>query len=498
MKAALRATAILSSGTVIKIAAGLVVVKVWAVLVGPAGVGTLGLMQSMVGLVSIVAALGIGTGVVRLGASALGREDRAEADAIAQAALASSAAAGIASALAVAVFRGALGRVLLDGPLSSGDALWLGGGVALTVMTGVQLGVLNAHQRVGALARATVWGSIGGALVGLSVLWLLRSAGLVEAYVVGIAATALASTWELARSVGRPDAAPSRVAVRAAARRLVRFGLPFTASALVGTGVTLGLPVVVLHMLDIEAVGMYRAALTVTAGYLGFLLAAMGQDYYPRLSAAGPADLGRLVNDQLRLLLLVGAPVVLGAQATAVWVVPLIYAPSFAPAVPVLEWQLTGELFRFWAWAFSFVVLARSRSTTYFATEAVGGALLLGGTWGGLQLLGLIGSGVGFMAAYVGYAALVWALVRWRTGVRVRASSLALMGAAVAASIAIHALPAVGLGGVQRPVSLALATAFALGCGWTLWGVVRRPDSAPPATHPTAAAELDEPAPVIR
>ena len=413
-----------------KILAGLVVVKAWALLVGPVGVGALGLMQSLVGVVSIVAALGVGTGVVRLGAAALGRGDRAEAEATVHAALWTSMVAGAVAASLVVVLRAPLGRALLDGPVAFGDSAWLGAGVGLTVLTGAQLGVLNAHQRVGALAKATVWGSLAAAAVGIGVLWAMRAGGLVEAYVAGLAATALATTWELARTFGRRAAAPPAAAVRAAVARLLRFGVPFTASALVGTGVTLALPVVVLHVLGIEAVGMYRAALTVSAGYLGFLLGAMGQDYYPRLAAAADADIGRLINEQLRLLLLVGVPVVLMAQATAVWIVPLIYAPSFAPSAAVLEWQLTGELFRFWAWAFSFVVLARSSSAVYFATEAAGGVLLLAGTWAGLRAAGLVGSGIGFMGAYVGYAALVWALVRWRTGAAVSGGLWALMASA--------------------------------------------------------------------
>lgn len=443
MKTAFRATAILSGGTVVKVAAGLAVAKVWAVLVGPAGVGTLGLLQSLVGLVSIGAALGLSMGVVRLGAGALARGDVGEASALARAALGASALGGLAAAVAVVAFRGALGRNLLEASLGLGDAVWLAAGVIMTVVSGAQLGVLNAHQRVSSLARAAIWGSLAAGAVGVAVLWALRERGLVEAYVAGVAATCAVSSWELARaSVSASQ--PSRATVRRAAARLIRFGLPFTASALVGTGVMLALPVLVLRVLDVEAVGQYRAALSVSAGYLGFLLAAMGQDYYPRLAAVGedPDALGRTVNDQLRLVLLVGGPVVLLAQATAVWVVPLIYAPSFAPAAPVLEWQLAGSLFRYWAWAFSFVVLARSSSAIYFAVEAAAGSLLFVATWGGLVAFGLVGSGVGFLVAYVGYAALVWALVRRREGVRVEQGLLRLMAVTLSVSLGMLAVPA--------------------------------------------------------
>ena len=88
MRSALRATAVLSSGSVVQIGVALLVSKVWAVLVGPAGVGLFGLLQSLIGIGTIVASLGVGMGMVRLGAQALGSGDERRAAALHRAALA--------------------------------------------------------------------------------------------------------------------------------------------------------------------------------------------------------------------------------------------------------------------------------------------------------------------------------------------------------------------------------------------------------------------------
>ena len=53
---------------------------------------------------------------------------------------------------------------------------------------------------------------------------------------------------------------------------MLRFGLPYTASMLVGTGVVLVMPVLVLHVVGSASVGYYRAAATIGIAYLGFLL----------------------------------------------------------------------------------------------------------------------------------------------------------------------------------------------------------------------------------
>src|SRR5207253_9877431 len=73
MKSILRATAILSGGSIVSILFGLASAKVLTVLLGPGGYGYWGLLQSLVGLSALIA-VGIGAGLVREGADALAHE----------------------------------------------------------------------------------------------------------------------------------------------------------------------------------------------------------------------------------------------------------------------------------------------------------------------------------------------------------------------------------------------------------------------------------------
>ena len=74
---------------------------------------------------------------------------------------------------------------------------------------------------------------------------------------------------------------------------LIQSGAPFALSQVVGAGVQLLVPVIVLYLLDAAAVGYYRAAFTVSVGYLAFLLNALAQDYYPRVAAASSFEVKR-------------------------------------------------------------------------------------------------------------------------------------------------------------------------------------------------------------
>jgi PST family polysaccharide transporter len=232
----------------------------------------------------------------------------------------------------------------------------------------------------------------------------------------------------------------------------------------VGTGVQLALPMIVLHLLSAESVGYYRAAAAISVGYLGFLITAMGQDYYPRVSAAAeqPAELVRLINAQHRLVMLVAVPMILGTLALVPYVVPLVYSAKFQPAVEILEWQLIGDLFKFASWTMSFAILARCTSAVYFLVESIGGLVTLAATWAAVKWFGLPGLGISFVVTYVIYYAVVWVVIRREVPlVWERRNKLMLLGG-IAATMIVRLLPSTRLADWRTPIALLLAASAAI------------------------------------
>ena len=477
MKAALRATTVLASGSAVTVVVGIVSAKAWALLVGPAGMGQLALLQGMVGLGGIVAGVGLNSALVNMGASALGRGDAAAAAAARIAAQRLTLALAVCAAILAVLFRVPLGRWLLAGEQHAGAAALMGAATGFTLMANTQIGVLNAHQRVGALARTAVLSSALGGVVSVGALWLWRERGIAWA-VVGPALVAwLVAAWMARRQVGPAGRAPA-AEVRRATRGLFAFGVPHMAGSLVGSGVQFALPMLVLAQLGADGVGFFRAAWTLAVGYLAFLVTAMGQDYYPRASAAGAGELEALVNQQLRLVTLLGGAVIVVAQVATPYVLPLLYAPSFAPAAEILGWQWLGSLVKLWGWALGLVVLARMGSRSYFLGELAGGASLLAGSVLGMRWLGLEGLGAGFLFTQVLYAGVVWALVRRGTGIVLAGRTLGLMAGALAVLVGLRLIAGMGLGAAGFAVMLLLGAAAVACNGWILWKEFHHPDVA--------------------
>jgi PST family polysaccharide transporter len=270
----------------------------------------------------------------------------------------------------------------------------------------------------------------------------------------------------------RPDAS----AVRAATRDLVRLGLPYTGSMIASTGVQLLMPALVLHMLGSESVGFQRAATSISTAYFGVLLAAMARVYYPELAAAGGdrGALRRLVDRQQSLVMLIGTPIVLSCIAAGPFIIPLVYAPSFGPAVRILDWQLVGELFRFSSWSLAYVVLARCSGWAYFGTELVAGATALLSTLAAARLFGLPGLGVAYMLTYAVYLLTTYCVVRWKVGTVWSVRNLGPVVVGVAAAVALVALGTSRYAGLKLPIGTAAAVAAWAVCAVRMRDLLRR------------------------
>ena len=473
MKAALKATAVLGSVSVVNILGGLISTKVAALLVGPGGVGYIGLLQSMVGLSALIASMGVGAGLVRDGARALAQDDRRRLAALRRAAWLLCLGIGGVAALLLVLFRVPISTIMLGTAERQDAVIVMALALFISLAGGLQTSILNAHRRVADLARSGIIAVLLNVTVTVTVLALWREGGIVPAVLGGFSAGWLVSFYFMRTKVPAGSHDLDKGEVREAAGALLRFGVPFTASALVGAGVLLVVPVLVLHALGPTEVGYYRAAASISINYLGFLLVTMAQDYYPRVSAAeGDAALNALVNEQLRLVLLLGGPVILLMLALVPWLVPLVYSSQFAPAGELLEWQLIGDLFKFSCWTMSFVILASLGSTSFFWTEFFGGSLLLVGSWLGMHFLGLTGLGLAFLVTSAAMCVLCWAVLRRALGLRFSAGNILLFLVFAAAMAIVRALPHLGLLAWRTPVALLLAALLGSLSLYLIWKVL--------------------------
>lgn len=416
----LRSSSIIGGASVINIAIGLLRIKVAAVLLGPTGIGLIGILTTLAGTASTIAGLGVGVVGTRQIAEAAGHND---AIALAAARRALFWGSIVLALLGMAVFwamRGVLAVHVLGDAMLAGDVGWLTLVVGLTVAAASQTALLNGMRRIGDLARVSVLSGLLSTIVGVGALMLWGRSGLM----VFVIAAPLALFFLGHIFVSRlPKASAPRTPLDELAgqwRSMAKLGVAFMVAGLAGSLGQLLVRTLVQRQLGSDALGYFQAASTISMTYIGFVLAAMGTDYYPRLTAAihDHTAVNRMVNEQTEVALLLAGPVFLAMMGLAPWVIELLYSSNFSPAADMLRWQLLGDIFKVASWPLGFIILAAGDGRTFILTEtlALGTFVLL--TWLGLPWLGVVATGVAFFGMYAVLLPVVYLLARRKTGFR--------------------------------------------------------------------------------
>lgn len=414
MKSIFKATAILGSSSVVSVVVGLISSKFLANVIGPAGIGYLGMLQVFLASAAMISGLGIATGTVRTVAKAIADNDEDAAASYQKAAVAASLISGLLGLILIVLFRDFLNRLMFDGNGSGFEISLLGLGLIFTLLANCYIGILNGHHKIKLLAKIAIANSVCWVILLIFFVWLFNVKGLifgvVGASIVNFALSFYFYKWQIPVSGFKV----SYDNLTATLKSLLKFGIPFTASLAVGSGVQLLLPLLILHQLDIENVGYYRAALAISVTSLSLILNAMGQDYYPRLSGVSDNKelLIKAVNEQLYFALLLFSPILLWLLLLSPNVVLFLYSAEFSKTSEILSIMLIGDIFKLLSWMLAFIILARNRSGLYFFSELTFGVGLLAASYFGIQYFGVIGVSIGYAVGYFFYFLVVWYFVK--------------------------------------------------------------------------------------
>ncbi|CAN4265222.1 RfbX Membrane protein involved in the export of O-antigen and teichoic acid [Methylophilaceae bacterium] len=374
--------------------------KFLAVLLGPAGVGLMGLYQNIMGMAATLAGCGIGnSGVRQLAASA----DEATTLAIVRRTLwLSNLILGLAGMIVLWLLREPVAQWVFGDVAHARDVGWLGLGVLLMLVAGSQTALLQGLRRIGDLARVKIISAFFGALVGILLLYWLGVAGVLW-FVLTVPLVSIVVASCYAARLPKPRTPHDWVAISQQWQAMLKLGIPFMTASLLTLATQLVTRSIILRELGLDASGYFQAAWAISMTYIGFVLGAMGTDYYPRLTAIikDHPQVWKLVNEQTEMALLLAGPILLAMITLAPWVIHLLYAASFEPASEVLRWQVLGDILKIASWPIGFILLAMGRGGVYIGTQFTWNAAYLATITFGIQKWGLVIAGIGFWIAYL-------------------------------------------------------------------------------------------------
>jgi enterobacterial common antigen flippase len=415
--AILKSSAIIGGSSLLVVLIGILRVKCVALLLGPAGVGLMGAFNAIADLARSLGEMGVSRSGVRQIAQAVGTNDAHR--------VATTVIVLRRAVLLLGLLTGAV-LVLLAGPVSHltfsnqdhalGVAL-LSLAVFFGLLTLGQGALLQGMRRIADQSRVAVAGAALSTVAAVIIVYLKGQDGVVASIIAMAALTTLVSWW-YSRKIVTPAVHLVPAEVRRELGSLLRLGLAFMVSAILMAGAAYAVRMFVIRETGLNNAGCFQAAWTLGGLYIGFILQAMGTDFYPRLVAQSDdhAACNRMVNEQTHISILLAGPGVLATLVLAPTLISAFYSSSFSNAIDVLRWICMGMALRVITWPLGFVVVAKNQQTMFITIEVAWTVVNVGLSWWLVRLYGLDGTGMAFFASYVFHAVLVYPIVRRLTG----------------------------------------------------------------------------------
>jgi O-antigen/teichoic acid export membrane protein len=409
----MKATSIFGGVQMINIIISIIRSKFIAVLLGPLGLGIVGLLTSTTGLITNLTNFGLGTSSVKDIAVAFGTGNVTRVS------------------IVVTVFRrlvwitGMLGLILtitlspLLSQLTFGneDYTWAFIFISITLLvnqisTGQNV-LLQGMRKISYLAKSTMIGSLIGLLTSIPLYYLYGIKGIVPALIVS-SFTAFFISWYFANKLNLKPIYVSKLRTIAEGKGMLKMGFMISMSGLITVFASYIVRIFISNTGGVEQVGLYNAGFIIINSYVGLIFSAMSTDYYPRLSSVAHSNekSKEVINQQAEIALLILAPIIMFFLVFINWMVILLYSTQFIPVNEMILYAALGMFFKAASWSIAFIFLAKGASKLFFWNELIANIYTLALNLIGYKLLGLTGLGMSFLLAYFLYLIQVFVVSR--------------------------------------------------------------------------------------
>ena len=401
----LRSSALMGGAQVVVLAAGFVRAKVIALILGASGVGLIGIFNAFSGNVATFAGWGLGTSGVRLIAGASEEEKPAKIAAVRRMGWALSL---LGLALALLLFW-PVGSATFASSQYATEMAIVACAVPCIIASSAWSALLQASGKVASLAKVQIAGALAGLLIGLPAVFLWGTIGIALSILFAAAVPAFV-LWRAARAECHVSAGSSPES--ADLGRLVKLGGALMLVGWLGQLSAYVVRLAIVRSEGLDAAGYYQAAFAISGSLPGFVFAAMGADFFPRVAAAKDEEEARQITEkQILAGLLLGVPLIVALLTLGPLSIRLLYADTFDAAIPLLAWMAWGVFARLVAWPLGFWMMARRSPRAFIVVEGAACLISLALPLVLMDRMGLVGAAVGFFWAAILYAILLACLM---------------------------------------------------------------------------------------
>jgi O-antigen/teichoic acid export membrane protein len=408
-----KATSLFGGVQVSTILIGIVRVKFVAVLLGAAGVGIIGLLNTPIDLIIAITGLGISFSAVRDISKESGHADPVGLARIIMTLRRWSWFTGLLGAVVTIALAPMLSQWSFGNSEYTWSFIWLSVTLLLYAVSRGQNAVLQGTRRLKDMAKSTVIGSFLGLITSIPLYYWLGVKGIVPAMLIS-AVTTLFLSWYFARRVEIEKVQMSTRETYRSGLNMAKLGISMTIAGFIASLSRYVLNAFISHQGGIDQVGLYNAGWGVVGQYTAIVFSAMATDYFPRLSAIQEDNkkVRELVGQQIETAVLILTPLLSLLIVMMPLVVRVLYTKEFLPMIMFAYLTIMGIHFKTLSWGVGYVFLAKGNGRLFLILEIISGVIILGLNLLGYSLYGLNGLGISFILSYLTTTIIAFVVVR--------------------------------------------------------------------------------------
>ncbi|MDC7996133.1 oligosaccharide flippase family protein [Altibacter sp. HG106] len=411
----LKATSLFGGVQVVNILISLARSKFVAVLIGPSGMGILGLLNSTLYLVNSGTQLGLDKSAVK--ELSYAKKNEGEEAVSRQAAILKRLVWGTIVIGMLIMIIGApwFSQWAFDADTFTTPIRWLALAVLFTQLTKSRLAILQGLQKHAPLAKANVLGNFIALALTIPLYYFYGIDAIVPVIIIA-SAISLIVTLYFSERISLPKTRVSNAVALQEGKGMIGLGVTLSVSGLIALLTTYLLQIFISYQSGTAEVGFYNAGIVILNTYVGMVFTAMATDYFPRLSALSD-DILRIrqtVFEQAYIAVLLLVPIVVVFTAFAPFIINVLYSDAFDPTATFVRWGILAMLLRAVSWSMGYIIIAKGDSRLFIKTAIGFNALLLGLNLLGYYYWGFVGLGISFIVHYSLHAVGMFLITRWR------------------------------------------------------------------------------------
>jgi O-antigen/teichoic acid export membrane protein len=376
--------------------------KVVAVLLGPAGIGIMVLLNSTISLIKSSSDFGLGVSAVQDIALSTKTGNNYQIGKTVKIVRRLVWLTGAFGTIIVLVLSPWLSELAFGNKDYTIAFIWISVTLLFQQLSTGQFVILQGMRKLKLLAKANVLGSALGLLLTLPFYYIYGIGGVIPG-IIGSALIVLFVSWYFSRNVIIEEVNISVSQTFATGKKMLKMGFMISLSSLLAIGASYLLRIFINRTGGIEQVGLYDAGFMIVNTYVGLVFTAMSTDYFPRLSSVSGSNsqCRKVINQQTEIALLILAPILVIFLIFIKEIVILLYSNQFIDVNKMIYWAALGVFFKAVTWSIGYIILAKSNSKLFFISELVANIYTLLFNVLGYYYFGLEGLGISFLFSYI-------------------------------------------------------------------------------------------------